>query len=204
MSSDPRHRPQSARVQHRCPGGARGSTVPAGRQGFFLEGDLASVINPPTGKLGGDTAKSRTPTTRPGSCGSSAPRPGWSPAYYSIYTYHTMNGTRSDCSHYICSSRPLPASAPAWVKASRYPTHRLRGGDNGLPPVRLVGRTRRVGGHLAVAPQEAIAGEPGTRAPHVAVITSGGREISTIDLYGRRFVLLAGLVARHGSQLRSA
>jgi hypothetical protein len=36
-----------------------------------------------------------------------------------------------------------------------------------------------------------LAGEPGTRAPHVAVITFGGREISTIDLYGQRFVLLA-------------
>jgi putative polyketide hydroxylase len=36
-----------------------------------------------------------------------------------------------------------------------------------------------------------LAGEPGTRAPHFAV-TFSGREISTIDLYGRRFVLLAG------------
>jgi putative polyketide hydroxylase len=36
-----------------------------------------------------------------------------------------------------------------------------------------------------------LAGQPGTRAPHVAV-TLGGRELSTIDLYGRRFVLLAG------------
>jgi putative polyketide hydroxylase len=35
-----------------------------------------------------------------------------------------------------------------------------------------------------------LAGEPGTRALHVEV-TFGGREISTIDLYGRRFVLLA-------------
>ena len=38
---------------------------------------------------------------------------------------------------------------------------------------------------------EKLAGQPGTRAPHVA-ITLGGRELSTIDLYGRRFVLLAG------------
>jgi hypothetical protein len=30
-SPDSRHRPQSARVRHRCPGRARGSTVPAGR-----------------------------------------------------------------------------------------------------------------------------------------------------------------------------
>jgi hypothetical protein len=35
------------------------------------------------------------------------------------YTYHTMNGTRSDCSHYICSSRPVPGSALAWVKPLR-------------------------------------------------------------------------------------
>ena len=38
---------------------------------------------------------------------------------------------------------------------------------------------------------EELTGQPGTRAPHVTV-TLGGREISTIDLYGRRFVLLAG------------
>jgi hypothetical protein len=52
-------------------------------------------------------------------------------------------------------------------------------GYTGIP---LVSRTRRVGGHLAVAPQGAIAGEPGTWAAHAGVITFGGREISTIDL----------------------
>ncbi len=36
-----------------------------------------------------------------------------------------------------------------------------------------------------------LIGQPGTRAPHVPV-TFGDREISTIDLYGRHFVLLAG------------
>src|SRR5215218_180881 len=40
-------------------------------------------------------------------------------------------------------------------------------------------------------PPARSAGQPGTRAPHVAV-TLDGREISTLDLYGRRFVLLAG------------
>ena len=39
---------------------------------------------------------------------------------------------QSDCSHYICSSSPLPGSTPAWVKVPRCPTHRLRGGDDGL------------------------------------------------------------------------
>jgi putative polyketide hydroxylase len=36
-----------------------------------------------------------------------------------------------------------------------------------------------------------LADEPSTRASHRAV-TFSSREISTIDLYGRRFVLLAG------------
>jgi putative polyketide hydroxylase len=38
----------------------------------------------------------------------------------------------------------------------------------------------------------ALAGQPGTRAPHQEV-THEGRRISTLDLYGRRFVLLAGV-----------
>jgi len=41
----------------------------------------------------------------------------------------------------------------------------------------------------ALLPEELV-GQPGTRAPHMAV-AMGGQEISTIDLYGRRFVLLA-------------
>ncbi len=40
-------------------------------------------------------------------------------------------------------------------------------------------------------PQGELAGQPGTRAPHV-VAGRGGAEISTLDLYGREFVLLAG------------
>ena len=36
-----------------------------------------------------------------------------------------------------------------------------------------------------------LTGQPGTRAPHITVV-HGSREISTIDLYGKRFVLLAG------------
>jgi hypothetical protein len=94
-SSDPLHRPRSSRVQHRCPGGARGSTVPAGRV-FSLKATRLVSSKPAAtgGGLGSNnTAESiqDAPTTWPGSCGSSgAPRPGWSPARYSIYTYHTM------------------------------------------------------------------------------------------------------------------
>jgi putative polyketide hydroxylase len=42
----------------------------------------------------------------------------------------------------------------------------------------------------ALSPEE-LTGQAGTRAPHLA-ITLNGREISTLDLYGRHFVLLAG------------
>ena len=41
-----------------------------------------------------------------------------------------------------------------------------------------------------VRPRE-LSGQPGTRAPHLSVWRDG-REISSLDLYGRRFVLLAG------------
>jgi putative polyketide hydroxylase len=42
----------------------------------------------------------------------------------------------------------------------------------------------------ALRPNE-LRGQPGTRAPHVAIVRDGN-ELSTIDLYGRSFVLLAG------------
>jgi putative polyketide hydroxylase len=40
-------------------------------------------------------------------------------------------------------------------------------------------------------PPDRLTGQPGTRAPHV-VLRRDGAEISTIDLFGRTFVLLAG------------
>ncbi|MFG1956916.1 FAD-dependent oxidoreductase [Nonomuraea sp. NPDC049028] len=46
------------------------------------------------------------------------------------------------------------------------------------------------GGPAAVPPRE-LTGAPGTRAPHLAV-RRAGHEISTLDLYGPRHVLLAG------------
>ena len=49
--------------------------------------------------------------------------------------------------------------------------------DDGAPPL----------------PPAALRGQPGTRAPHLPVTVAGdGGRRSTIDLYGRRFVLLAG------------
>ena len=125
---------------------ARGSTVPAGRVCSLQATRLISSTGRPAV---GSAAIPRSPgRPQPGLEAVAAVLHGQaSLALYSIPI--TMNGTRSDCSHYM-QQRPLPASAPAWVKVPRCPTHRLRGGDDGLP-VPLVGRTRRVGGHLAVA-----------------------------------------------------
>ncbi len=46
-------------------------------------------------------------------------------------------------------------------------------------------------GDIAPLRPSELAGQPGTRAPHVP-ITLSGRDISSLDLYGSRFVLLAG------------
>jgi hypothetical protein len=84
VSPDSRHRPQSSRVQHRCPGRAR--QYRAGRPRVFLAGDSARIINPPTDRWARrqNTAESKTPTTWPGCCGGGAPRPGWSRALLDI------------------------------------------------------------------------------------------------------------------------
>lgn len=129
VSPHPRQRPQSVLGFNIGAQVARATVPCLPAAGVLLADDLARVINPPTGGgLGGNnTAESRRPTTRPGSCGSGAPRPGWSRALLDIYLSHSERH-QSDCSHYICSSRPLSGSAPAWVKASpRCPTHRLWG-----------------------------------------------------------------------------
>jgi hypothetical protein len=100
--------------------------------GVFLAGDSASIINPPRPAVS-SAAKHRGVQD--------ADNLAWklwqrcSTARLVLrstrYIPITMNGTQSDCSLYM-QQRPLPGLAPAWVKASRYPTHRLRGGDDGL------------------------------------------------------------------------
>ena len=100
------------------------------RPGVFLEGDLARVINPPRPAVGSATTTPRSPG-RPHNqawklwqrCSTArlVPR---ATRYIPITQCERH---QSDCSHYICSSRPLPSSAPAWVKAPRCPTHRLWG-----------------------------------------------------------------------------
>ena len=78
-SPDSRHRPQSARVRHRCPGRARGSTVPAGRV-FSLKATwlVSSTGRPAVGSAAKHREVQDALTIRPGSCGSSAPRLSWS------------------------------------------------------------------------------------------------------------------------------
>jgi FAD binding domain len=129
VSSDPRHRPQSSRVQHRCPGRAR--QYRASR--VFLAGDSARIINPPTGGLGGNT---EVPPGRP--------QPGLEAVAAVLQgqarptlldTYHTMRTAPDRTAHYM-QQRPLPGSAPAWVKTSRCPSHRLWSGDDGIPRYR--------------------------------------------------------------------
>jgi hypothetical protein len=134
---------------------------------------LVSSTRRPVGSA--TTPESRTPRTWPGSCGSGAPRPGWSRTRATRYTYHNE---RHPIGLLTICSRPLPGSAPAWVKVPRCPTHRLWGGDDGLLPryrsSAVLGASEDIS---ALLPQGAIAGEPGTQAPHIAVITFGGREI---------------------------
>jgi hypothetical protein len=97
---DSRHRPQSSRVQHRCPGRA---AVPC-RQGVFLAGDSARIINPPTGgELGGKTPRSPG-RPEPGLEAVEAVlhgQAGSARATRYIPLSHNVDGTRSDCSHYM-------------------------------------------------------------------------------------------------------
>jgi putative polyketide hydroxylase len=100
----------------------------------------------------------------------------------------TMNGTQSDRSLYAAGLCPvrLPhgsrrRGAPlidygAVTMGYRYRSSAVLGASEDISPL---------------LPPGSYSGRAWyTRAPHVAV-TFGGREISTIDLYGRRFVLLA-------------
>jgi hypothetical protein len=133
------------------------------------------------------TPESREPTTWPGSCGSGAPRPGWSRA--TRYLYHNERHLIGLLT--ICSSRPLPGSAPAWVKAPRCPTHRLRGGDDGLPVYRssaVLGASEDISPLLPPRSNSGRAWYTGSaRRSHLR----RPGDFHHRDLYGRRFVLLA-------------
>jgi putative polyketide hydroxylase len=150
----------------------------AGR--VFLAGDSAR-INPPTGGLGGNTGVQdahnlawKLAAVLHGQAG---------PAL--LDTYHNERHpigllTMQQAFARFGSRMGQGAEVPlidygAVTMGYRYRSSAVLGASEDISPL---------------LPKE-LAGEPGTRAPHVAV-TFGGRKISTIDLYGRRFVLLAG------------
>jgi hypothetical protein len=186
----------------------RGSTMPAGRVFSLQATRLVSSTRRPVGLEA--TPESREPTTWPGSCGSGAPQPDWSRAIR--YLYHNERHLIGLLT--ICSSRPLPGSAPAWVKAPRCPTHRLRGGDDGLPVYRssaVLGASEDIS---LLLPPRSNSG----RAWYTGSAGSGHLrrpgDFHHRDLYGRRFVLLAcrgqwrgvdlGRGARNASPWRTA
>jgi putative polyketide hydroxylase len=73
---------------------------------------------------------------------------------------------------------PVPLDYQAIAFGYQYRSQAVLGApDDGAPPL---------------LPDQ-LTGQPGTRAPHLVVtVADGGRQCSTIDLYGRGFVLLAG------------
>lgn len=91
------------------------------------------------------------PTTRPGSCGSGAPRPGWSRALLDIYLSHNVNGTNRTALTIYAAAGLCPVRLRHGSRRRGAPLIDYGGGDDGLLPVRLVGCTRRVGGHFSVA-----------------------------------------------------
>jgi hypothetical protein len=152
-SPDPRHRPQSGRVQHWCPGRARGSTVPACRPGIFLAGDSARIINPPRPAVGSAATTPRSPgRPQPGLEAVAAVLHGQAgPAPYSIYTYHTMNGTNRTALTIYAAAVLCPVRLPHGSRCRGTPLIDYRAVTMSSTAVTLVGRTRRVGGHLSVA-----------------------------------------------------
>jgi putative polyketide hydroxylase len=150
----------------------------AGR--VFLAGDAAR-INPPTGGLGGNTGIQdahnlawKLVAVLRGQAG---------PAL--LDTYHderhptgllTMQQAFARFGSRMGPGAEVPlVDYGAVAMGYRYRSSAVLGGSEDISPL---------------LPEE-LTGQPGTRAPHVS-ITLGGRKISTIDLYGRRFVLLAG------------
>jgi hypothetical protein len=152
VSSDSRHRPQSARVQHRCPGRAR--QYRACQPGVSLK---ATRLVSSTGRPAvGSAAKHRE--VRPG-----RPQPGLEdvaavlrgqagPALYSIYLSHNERNPIGLLSLYMQQQAFARFGSRMGLRRRGTPLMDYEGkvtmGSTGIP---LVGRTRRVGGHLSVA-----------------------------------------------------
>ena len=127
--------------------------LPAGR-GCFPCRRLGSCHQPAAtgGGLGSNnTAEPRTPS-QPGleAMAAAVLHSQAGPARYSIYTYHTMNGTNRTALTIYAAAGLCPARLRHWSRRRGAPLIDYEGGDYELL-VPLVGRTRRVGGHLSVA-----------------------------------------------------
>jgi putative polyketide hydroxylase len=150
----------------------------AGR--VFLAGDAAR-INPPTGGLGGNTGIQdahnlawKLAAVLHGQAG-----------FALLDTYHderhptgllTMQQALARFGSRMGPGAEVPLVDYAAVALGyRYRSSAVLGASEDTSPL---------------LPRE-LAGQPGSRAPHVPVIKDG-KEISTIDLYGQHFVLLAG------------
>ncbi|WP_216897890.1 FAD-dependent monooxygenase [Nocardia alni] len=90
---------------------------------------------------------------------------------------HEQIFARADYKAYLTTPKPdVPVLPEAAIELGQlYRSRAVLGADAGLPP--------------ALRPDE-WAGQPGTRAPHLR-ITQGDKEISTLDLFGRGWVLLS-------------
>ena len=150
----------------------------AGR--VFFVGGRPTWCRRPEGSVG--TPASRTPTTWHGS----SPPCSMDTPHRRCSTPTTPSGTRSERSR---CGKPWRGSAPAWATAERtnhWSTTRPAYGYQ-YRSTAVIGAGKDT---TPLAPAE-LRGQPGTRAPHVTVAHDSS-EISTIDLYGERFVLLAG------------
>ncbi|HEV8167354.1 MAG TPA: FAD-dependent monooxygenase [Actinomycetota bacterium] len=157
------------------------------RQGrVFLVGDAAKIV-PPTGGLGGSTGILDAHNLAWKLAAVLSGRAG--PAL--LDTYHaerhpvglfTMQQALARFGARMApgdgGQGPAPLDYQAIAFGYQYRSQAVVGAlDDGAPPL----------------PPEQLTGQPGTRAPYLVVtVADDGRQSSTIDLYGRRFVLLAG------------
>jgi hypothetical protein len=170
---------------------SRGSTVPAGRVFSLQATRLVSSTRRPVGleaKNTGFQAAHNLAWKLWQRCSTArlVPRS----TRYLCHNEQHLIGLLTICSRGLC-----PVRLPHGSRCRGAPLIDCGGGDDGLPVYRSSAvlaasedTSRRC------SPQGAIAGEPGTRTPQVAVITFGGREISTIETCtdGASCCLLAG------------
>jgi len=171
---------------------SRGSTVPAGRA-FSLQATrlVSSSRRPAVGSA----------ATTPRSPGRPQPdleavaavlhgQAGLAPALLDIPI--TMNGTRSDCCSLYAAAGLCPVRLPHGSRGRGAPLIDYGAVTMGYRytarrPYSARRRTSR-----RCSPQGAIAGEPGTRAPHVAVTSAAGRFPPSTCTDGASCCLLAG------------